>query len=822
MERQVCKNVSIAADKNLHLCSAKNSLWPNDCGVMTVTCVKLEKMACSLPVFHCPIPRKNILLAFVLLLWSGGQLLAQCDRIGRVTDLTPGCGAVIKDLSTGQFFRAISGIEPLVGGETIRFGAAPSPGLTACSTDGLPAMSLLCTSDLLAAEAHFTYFASPDHPLQYTFHAELDQPDTQTCQWSFGDGPLHDFPGGTVQHTFSESGLHTVCLKIIDADGITTHHCREILVSTAAVTPCGYDVFMTAVGTQLYARLLPQNSHAGLLTSIGWQDGPNGSLLGNTSDLLASLPGYGPYSICATYAVKDLATDSICTATICTAITLPEPGCASAQIAALVPTCPTKIVPVCGCNNVTYENECDALAAGLTTWWAGDCNSIYGSCLADLQATVIAGNPELGYTVQFRNLSAGNFHLTYLDFGDGSPIWEATQWDSVLHHYAKGDVYRIDLSVWKYGACVSSVTKMLVTDASNLTAANLVTAPGYVLPGDANGDEKANVYDLLDIGVGYFTYGAPRPNATTNWVPQFAANWPEHLTPALQNYKHLDGDGNGIVTDLDVDVIEPHYSPIESDTVLVIPGAPAVWVEFEQDTIIVDANNPVPLEITASVMVGSPEAPALGLYGVAFALKYPEFVDHDPEAEYKNEFFGISNHILWLPKDNYNLRQLDLGFTEKYAAASGYGRIATVTFRADFIIIIDVIAREAGAVKAFTVPVCGLKAVDANGQEFEIGAAALQDTIWIKLPSTSGTHDRALRQQVRLYPNPTTGETRIFTGDLDVEHVEAVNALGQVVYAATPIGGQVQRLSAANWVAGLYTVRLQTKQGVVEKKLLVL
>ena len=37
MERQVCKNVIIAADKNLHLCSAKNSLWPNDCGVMTVT-----------------------------------------------------------------------------------------------------------------------------------------------------------------------------------------------------------------------------------------------------------------------------------------------------------------------------------------------------------------------------------------------------------------------------------------------------------------------------------------------------------------------------------------------------------------------------------------------------------------------------------------------------------------------------------------------------------------------------------------------------------------------------------------------------------------
>ena len=409
--------------------------------------------------------------------------------------------------------------------------------------------------------------------------------------------------------------------------------------------------------------------------------------------------------------------------------------------------CPTTVVPVCSRDSITYDNECEALSAGATSWWTGKCSAVYGSCVANLQAEVVGGDPELGYTVRFRNLSAGDFHLTHLDFGDGSPIWEATQWDTVLHHYARGDIYRIDLSVWKQNNCASSVTKILATDAFTLATTSPTSTPDYVLPGDANGDGKANVYDLLNIGVGYLASGAPRPGATTDWVPQFAANWPGPVAPASKNNKHLDCDGNGTVTDLDADVIEPHYSPIGGDTVSVVPGAPTVWVEFDQNTIIIDPDHPAPVEITASIMVGSPEVPAVGLHGLAFALRYPEYVEAEPEAEYKNDFFGSSNHILWLAKDNYDQQQLDLGFTKKYQPSSGYGRIATVTFRSDFIIIIDVIARESGEVKAFTVPISGLKAVDADGQEIEAGTSTFQDTIWFKLLGTSGTGEQHLRQQ---------------------------------------------------------------------------
>ena len=284
-------------------------------------------MACSLPIFYCLIPIRNLLLTLLLVFLGGSPLLAQCDRIGRVVRVTPECGgAVMKDVSTGQFFRAVSGTGALLGGETIRFGASAAPALS-CAADGLPTMTLTCISDLLAIEARFAYTVSPDNPLQYTFQAELDYAEAQACQWSFGDGPLTTFPDSSVQYTFPRPGLYTVCLKITDDYGITIHGCREILVSAQTSTPCGYDAFVTAVGTQLYGKLLPQSSNAGMLTAIGWHNGENGPLLGDRHSLVTALPGFGVYSICAKYEVNDSVAGTLCQASICKVVSLPEPAC---------------------------------------------------------------------------------------------------------------------------------------------------------------------------------------------------------------------------------------------------------------------------------------------------------------------------------------------------------------------------------------------------------------------------------------------------------------------------------------------------------------
>jgi len=246
-------------------------------------------------------------------------------------------------------------------------------------------------------------------------------------------------------------------------------------------------------------------------------------------------------------------------------------------------------------------------------------------------------------------------------------------------------------------------------------------------------------------------------------------------------------------------------------------------LEFELDTIVVDPNNPAPIEINAWVKVGSPSRPALGLYGLAFALLYPDYVNHNPDADYDDDFFGSTNHLLWLSKDNHERAQLDIGLTRKNGlSANGYGRVAKLTFSTDVIIIIDVIAREESKPVPFVVPLRGLRAIDRYGKKFDISAPMTQDTVWIKtLPKPTKTEEEFLRSKVLLSPNPAANSTELYTSDLQVESIEVLNSLGQSVRNIQGSGARNTHLDLSGWASGLYTLRIRAEEGTVEKRLII-
>jgi hypothetical protein len=103
--------------------------------------------------------------------------------------------------------------------------------------------------------------------------------------------------------------------------------------------------------------------------------------------------------------------------------------------------------PVCGCDEVTYQNECYALTHGITAWAKGECcpNS---ECRAFFKMTLLPNRTVLLVDSSF---NAESWHVT---FGDGAA--HSGGFDSLFHTYAAPGIYQICLEISNFaGTCTS-------------------------------------------------------------------------------------------------------------------------------------------------------------------------------------------------------------------------------------------------------------------------------------------------------------------------------------------------------------------------------
>jgi PKD repeat protein len=99
--------------------------------------------------------------------------------------------------------------------------------------------------------------------------------------------------------------------------------------------------------------------------------------------------------------------------------------------------------PVCGCDDVTYDNECYAVHyGGVTSWTKGIC-CLNPACKALFAVKILSGN-----TVQIQNLSV-NAESTVLDFGDGSPLFSET-FITQEHSFPGPGSYQICLGITNF------------------------------------------------------------------------------------------------------------------------------------------------------------------------------------------------------------------------------------------------------------------------------------------------------------------------------------------------------------------------------------
>ena len=122
----------------------------------------------------------------------------------------------------------------------------------------------------------------------------------------------------------------------------------------------------------------------------------------------------------------------------------------------------------------------------------------------------------------------------------------------------------------------------------------------------------------------------------------------------------------------------------------------------------------------------------------------------------------------------------------------------------------------------FTIPIEGIRAIDAQGNEKILTPSGTPDTLWIKLlDGISATQDLVQMGKVQIFPNPATDQIQITAKNNDIQTVELYNALGQRVQNIQTANTNSAALDVSRMKSGIYSVRVITGSGLGEQKIIV-
>ncbi|MEM8908438.1 MAG: T9SS type A sorting domain-containing protein, partial [Bacteroidota bacterium] len=417
--------------------------------------------------------------------------------------------------------------------------------------------------------------------------------------------------------------------------------------------------------------------------------------------------------------------------------------------------------------------------------------------------------------ITFHNFSTGDYTNLEWDFGDGTSSTQIA--DSINHFYTANGTYTVTLTIWTTDqSCYSKEEQQIyVFDSSNEDC----ELTDCVFPGNTNGDDQADLSDLLNIAKGFNTIGQPRPNASLDWYGQPAPDWAKE-TPDGINYKHLDCNGDGMINFSDITAVTANYSPMNLPVSNIQADAPRVYLQFDHDTIYIDDTTPETITLSAALLLGDNEKPMEDIVGLAAHLGYDTTfvqVEQGVSTKYnQNNFMAQSGNFLPYATNLRDNSQIDIAFSRLDGQGSnGYGRIAII----EFVIIVDIIGGRAETETIFDIPVNGIIAVGSDGQPMDIALDAEPAKV-VFLSDLTALNNPELEKQIKIFPNPATTHLNIQIGDLRGSQIELFDLLGQQVLVE-PMNGNQHQLATGHLAKGLYLLNIQTDEGVATRKVMI-
>jgi len=417
-------------------------------------------------------------------------------------------------------------------------------------------------------------------------------------------------------------------------------------------------------------------------------------------------------------------------------------------------------------------------------------------------------------TINFYNLSYGDYDQIEWDFGDGQK--DTTNDLNLIHIYEMPGLYEVCVTVKnEQVGCASSFCLPVFT----VGGSEICNFNDCVFPGDANKDGLVNIFDVLNLGVGFDKIGEIRPNADITPILQAAFDW-DIATFFDLNFKHIDCDGNGLVNAADYAAIDRNYQKItdkknfETDATL-----PEVSLVFPSNTLVVNPNQ-TEISIPANLVVGANTLPVDNLYGIALAANYDKTLISEVKVAYDSTSFIGSENILARKKLLVEEGQVAYTITRTdQIGVNGTGNIA------EFAFILDLDIIDGRSESILEVEIIDLIMVDTSGREIPVTVSDDAPTITVVFDENAlvNTAEQLLEKQFDIYPNPAKERLVIdLAKDLNLEdsNIEVFNSLGQKVILQSLQSNQtILDISALK--TGVYWVKVFTREGVGIREIVV-
>lgn len=435
-------------------------------------------------------------------------------------------------------------------------------------------------------------------------------------------------------------------------------------------------------------------------------------------------------------------------------------------------------------------------------------NALWGqSCDANFGAT----STPISLEAQFINLSSGNYTTASWDFGDGWIVSDNAP--IVSHSYTAAGTYYVCVTIADATSnCNSTYCHSIYVDATSVVDSVCHTTD-CVFPGDANADNVVNAYDVLPIALNYATFGTPRPNASSSFYGQYAADW-QQTTPSGVDLKHADCNGDGFIDFQDMTAIQQHFS-FEHDGFLAktADGVP-LYVVF--DPVVYPTTPNDPLVLSAGIYLGTATETIKNINGLAFLLEYDEQIvePNSVNVQFHNQsIIAQSNTPLEMAIDDSNNGLVALAYARADREnAHGFSKLATVSFT-----ISDIILNSASTISVGLNP-AAIVAMDSLGNPVNI--SGIESNILLNTTATDQQFNDPSR--IRVYPNPAEQYINIDLDDFKGEQITIHNMYGQKVREVQVEQGIRQKMLSVNQLTtGLYTITIRTEEGVISRQIFI-